>query len=47
MLNLNILDSEAQLAEKQNFLRNTQVQMEQERLSLKKEKLQLELDVER
>ena len=25
MLNLNILDSEAQLAEKQNFLRNTQV----------------------
>jgi len=47
MLNLSILDSEAQLAEKQNFLRNTQVQMEQERLSLKKEKLQLELDVER
>ena len=47
MLNLNILDSEAQLAEKQNFLRNTQVSMEQERLSLKKEKLQLELDVER
>jgi len=47
MLNLSILDSEAQLAEKQNFLRNTQVQMEQEKLSLKKEKLQLELDVER
>lgn len=47
MLNLNILDSEAQLAEKQNFLRNTQVSMEQERLSLKKEKLQLDLDVER
>lgn len=47
MLNLNILDSEAQLAEKQNFLRNTQVSMEQERLSLKKEKLQLDLDVKR
>ncbi|MBP1617775.1 MAG: efflux transporter, family, subunit [Bacteroidetes bacterium] len=47
MLNLNILDSEAQLAEKQNFLRNTQVTMEQERLSLKKEKLQLEMDVSR
>jgi HlyD family secretion protein len=47
MLSLNILDSEAQLAEKQNFLRNTQVTMEQERLSLRKEKLQLDLDVER
>ncbi len=47
MLNLNILDSEAQLAEKQNFLRNTQVQMEQEKLGLKKEKLQLDMDVER
>lgn len=47
MLNLNILDSEAQLAEKQNFLRNTQVTMEQEKLKLKQEKLQLELDVQR
>ncbi len=47
MLNLNILDSEAQLAEKQNFLRNTQVLMEQEKLNLKREKLQLDLDVER
>lgn len=47
MLSLYILDSEAQLAEKQNFLRNTQVSMEQERLSLKKEKLQLDMDVER
>lgn len=47
MLNLNILESEAQLAEKSNFLRNTLVQMEQERLTLKKEKLQLDLDVER
>ena len=47
MLNLNILDSEAQLAEKQNFLRNTQVTMEQEKLRLRQEKLQLELDVQR
>lgn len=46
-LNLSILDSEAQLAEKQNFLRNTQVTMEQERLSLKQEMLQVELDVRR
>ncbi|MDR0370570.1 MAG: HlyD family efflux transporter periplasmic adaptor subunit, partial [Prevotellaceae bacterium] len=47
MLSLNILDSEAQLAEKQNFLRNTQVTMEQEKLNLRREKLQLDLDVER
>jgi HlyD family secretion protein len=47
MLNLNILDSEAQLAEKQNFLRNTQIAMEQDRLMLRKEKLQLDLDVTR
>lgn len=46
-LSLQILDSEAQLAEKQNFLRNTQVTMEQEKLNLRKEKLQLDLDVER
>lgn len=47
MLNLNILDSEAQLAEKQNFLRNTQVTMEQEKLKLRQETLQLNLDVQR
>lgn len=46
-LSLSILDSEAQLAEKQNFLRNTQVTMEQERLRLRQEKLQLDLDVTR
>lgn len=46
-LNLSILDSEAQLAEKQNFLRNTQVTMEQEKLNLRQEKLQLDLDVQR
>ena len=47
MLSLSILDSEAQLAEKQNFLRNTLVQMEQERLNLQREKLNLDLDIDR
>ena len=47
MLNLNILDSEAQLAEKENWQRNTRVTMEQERLNLRKEKLQLDMDIER
>lgn len=46
-LSLSILDSEAQLAEKQNFLRNTQVAMEQEKLNLQKELLQLDLDIAR
>ncbi len=46
-LNLSILESEAQLAEKQNFLRNTLVTMEQERLNLRQERLQLDLDVTR
>ena len=46
-LNLSILDSEAQLAEKQNFLRNTQITMEQDKLSLRQDQLQLDLDVER
>ena len=46
-LNMSILDSEAQLAEKQNWLRNTQVTMEQDKLSLNKDKLQYDLDVER
>jgi HlyD family secretion protein len=46
-LYLNILDSEAQLAEKENFLRNTQVTMEQERISIKKELISLKYDIER
>jgi HlyD family secretion protein len=46
-LYLNILDSEAQLAEKENFLRNTQVTMEQERLSIKRELINLKYDIER
>ena len=46
-LHLNILDSEAQLAEKENFLRNTQVTMEQERISIKRELISLKYDIER
>ncbi len=42
-LNIQILESEASLAEKENFLRNTRVQMEQERLNLRRERLTLEI----
>ena len=46
-LSMQILQSEADLAEKQNILRNTMISMEQERLSLRQEKLQLDLEVQR
>ncbi len=46
-LSLEILNSEAQLAEKQNFLRNTQVTMEQQKLALREQQLQIDLDVNR
>ncbi|WP_075558028.1 HlyD family efflux transporter periplasmic adaptor subunit [Parabacteroides timonensis] len=46
-LDLQILDAEAQLAEKQNFLRNTQVAMEQDKLSNQLEKAQLDVDMNR
>ncbi|MBE9467769.1 MAG: HlyD family efflux transporter periplasmic adaptor subunit [Bacteroidetes bacterium] len=46
-LSLNILNSEAQLAEKSNFLRNTMVVMEQEKLRIKRELLILEFDIKR
>ena len=46
-LSLQILQSEADLAEKQNILRNTLISMEQERLQLRQEKLQLDLEVSR
>jgi HlyD family secretion protein len=46
-LHLNILDSEAQLAEKENFLRNTQIAMEQDRLQIKRELINLKYDIER
>lgn len=46
-LSMQILQSEADLAEKQNILRNTMISMEQEKLTLRQEKLQLDLDVSR
>ncbi len=44
-LNLEILNAEAELAEKQNYLRNTQVLMEQDRLNNETESASLEMDV--
>lgn len=44
-LDLEILNAEAELAEKQNFLRNTQVTMEQDKLSNQTEKLQYDMDM--
>ncbi len=46
-LDLQILNAEADLAEKENLLRNTMISMEQEKLSVNQERLQLEIDVER
>ncbi|MBQ8052010.1 MAG: efflux RND transporter periplasmic adaptor subunit [Bacteroidaceae bacterium] len=46
-LDLQILNAEAELAEKQNMLRNTQVAMEQDRLSNMTEEAQLMMDTER
>lgn len=44
-LNLNILNSEAQLAEKANFLRETQLNIEQQKLSLQRDLLKLDFEV--
>ena len=46
-LDLQILNSEAELAEKENILRNTMISMEQQKLSVKQERLQLQMDVRR
>lgn len=46
-LDLQILNSEAELAEKENLLRNTLISMEQQKLSLEQERLQLAVEVER
>lgn len=46
-LDLQILDAEAQLAEKQNFLRNTQVAMEQDKLNNQLEKAKLDMEMTR
>lgn len=44
-LDLEILNAESELAEKQNMLRNTQITMEQDQLSNRNEALQLNQDV--
>ena len=46
-LDMQILNSEADLAEKENLLRNTLISMEQEKLSVHQEMLQQETDVKR
>lgn len=46
-LDLQILNAEAELAEKQNILRNTQLSMEQDLLNNRTEKAQLDLEVTR
>ena len=46
-LDLQILNAEAELAEKQNLLRNTQVAMQQDRLKNQTEQAQLDMDTQR
>ena len=46
-LSLQILQSEADLAEQENFLRNTRVTMEQEKLDLEKQRLEYTINTER
>ena len=46
-LDMQILNAEADLAEKENILRNTMIQMEQQKLNLQHEKLQLQMEVRR
>lgn len=46
-LDLQILNAEAELAEKENILRNTIIQMEQQKLSVRQEELQLSMEVQR
>lgn len=46
-LDLEILNSESELAEKQDMLRNTQISMEQDKLNNSNEALQLDMDEQR
>ena len=46
-LDLQILNAEAELAEKENILRNTMIQMEQQKLSVRQEELQLSTEAQR
>ncbi len=46
-LDLQILNSEAELAEKENILRNTMISMEQQKLNVRQERLQLDMELRR
>ena len=46
-LELQILNSEAELAEKENILRNTQIQMEQDRLNVRQSRAEFQVNVRR
>lgn len=46
-LDLQILNSEAELAEKENILRNTMIQMEQQKLSVRQDEITLAMEVRR
>ena len=46
-LDLQILNSEAELAEKENILRNTQIQMEQQKLDVRQNELEYGIQVDR
>lgn|SRR5574344_70635 len=46
-LDLQILNSEAELAEKENILRNTMIQMQQQKLSVRQDELTLAMEVKR
>ena len=46
-LDLQILSAEAELAEKQNLLRNTQISMQQDKLNNQTEQAQLDMDTQR
>lgn len=46
-LDLQILNAEAELAEKENILRNTMISMEQQKLNVEQERLQYQIDTRR
>ncbi len=46
-LDMQILNSEAELAEKENILRNTMISMEQQKLSVRQDRLSLQIEVRR
>lgn len=46
-LDMQILNSEAELAEKENILRNTLISMEQQKLSVRQDRLSLQIEVRR